>query len=114
MIIVKKLIENFLKDELHLELNDKSRFYPYQMGVNFCGYRIFITHKLLRTNSKKKIKNNVKKWNNLYLNGTLDIPKTLLSINSWLGHSSHCNSFKLQRKVLNSCKFLYDERSYYY
>ena len=62
-IRVKQQIELFLKEHLHLELNNKSRFYPYKMGVNFCGYRIFTTHKLLRTNSKKKIYRNVKKWN---------------------------------------------------
>lgn len=106
-ISIKKQIENFLKSQLHLELNNKSRFYPYKMGVNFCGYRIFTTHRLLRTNSKKKIKRNVKHWNKKYINGTLDISTTMQSINSWLGHSNHCNSYKLQQKVLNSCEFLY-------
>ena len=85
----------------------KSIFYPYKMGVNFCGYRIFTTHRLLRTNSKKKMKRNVKHWNKKYINGTLDILTTMQSINSWLGHSNHCNSYKLQQKVLNSCEFLY-------
>ena len=28
-------------------------------------------------------------------------------LNSWLGHSSHCNSYKLQQKVLNKCEFLH-------
>ena len=43
----------------------------------------------------------------------LDIPNAMMSINSWLGHSSHCNSYKLQNKVLNSCKFLYTDNSNY-
>ncbi len=64
----------FLKDALHLELNAKSRYFPNKMGVNFCGYRIFATHKLLRNCSKKKIKRHVKKWNYLYKNNELDIP----------------------------------------
>jgi hypothetical protein len=106
-VIAKRKIEIFLKDKLHLELNDKSRLYPYKMGVNFCGYRIFTTHKLLRTNSKKKIKRNIKKWNKKYSFGNLNIPHTIQSLNAWLGHSSHCNSYKLQQKVLNSCNFLY-------
>ncbi len=112
-IVAKKKIEAFLKERLHLELNDKSRFYPYKMGVNFCGYRIFTTHRLLRTNSKKKIKKNVKKWNTAYSKGTLDIPHTIQSLNSWLGHSSHCQSYKLQQKVLNHCHFLYLDHSTY-
>ena len=34
------------------------------------------------------------------------------SLNSWLGHSSHCNSYKLQKKVLNSCNFLVSDGMY--
>ena len=108
----KKNIENFINTKLHLQLNEKSRVYPYKMGVNFCGYRIFTTHRLLRTNSKKKIKNNVKKWNKKYVKGTLDITYAMQSLNSWIGHSSHCNSYKLKQKILNKCDFLYSDSSY--
>ena len=108
----KEKIEKFLNNKLHLQLNDKSRVYPYKMGVNFCGYRIFATHKLLRTNSKKKIKNNVRKWNKKYANGTLNIQNAMQSLNSWIGHSSHCNSYKLKQKILNKCDFLYSDSSY--
>jgi hypothetical protein len=108
-IYLKTQIEIFLHDKLHLSLNDKSKYYPYSMGVNFCGYRIFTTHRLLRLNSKKKIKKNVKKWNVLYAKGKLDIHSATLSLNSWIGHSSHCNSYKLQNKILNSCNFLYND-----
>ena len=82
------------------------------MGVNFCGYRIFTTHRLLRTSSKKKVKRNIKKWNSQYANHSLNSTYALQSINSWIGHSSHCNSFKLQQKVLNSCDFLISPNTY--
>jgi len=111
-INLKTNISQFLAQRLHLELNDKSRYYPNKMGVNFCGYRIFPTHKLLRTNSKKKIKRNVKRWNHLYNSNKLNFSYTLQSINSWLGHSSHCNSYNLQNKILSSCNFLYTSNSY--
>ena len=111
-INVKKQIENFLQKNLKLELNAKSRYYPYKMGVNFCGYRIFTTHRLLRTSSKKKIKKNVKKWNNLYKDKKLNITNTMQSLNSWLGHSSHCSSHKLQEKIINNCDFLVNNNFY--
>ena len=91
---IKTKIEAFIKENLQLELNDKSRYYPNAMGVNFCDYRIFLNYRKLRTNSKKKIKKNVKKWNKLYNKQKLDIPKALQSLNSWRGHASHCNSYK--------------------
>ena len=108
--LLKRKIELFLKEHLNLELNAKSKFYPYKMGVNFCGYRIFTTHRLLRSNNKKKIKKNVKQWNYLYHNGSLNHSYAMQSLNSWLGHSSHCNSFYLQQKVLNNCDFLYTDK----
>ena len=109
-IQIKEKIENFLAENLKLELNDKSRYYPVKMGVNFCGYCIFTTHRLLRVNSKKKIKRKVKSWNKEYHNHTLDLEKTMQSLNSWLGHSSHCNSYQLQQKILNKCEFLFNNQ----
>lgn len=111
-ITVKKLISDFLWKNLKLQLNKKSKYYPYKMGVDFCGYRIFTTHKLLRNSSKKKVKNNIKKWNYLYEHNKLNIPKTMQSINSWLGHTLHCNSYHLQQKMLNSCSFIYNNSTY--
>ena len=34
------------------------------------------------------------------------------SMNSWIGHSSHCNSYKLQQKTLNECDFLWNNRAF--
>lgn len=107
--VAKDKIEKFLNSKLHIELNNKSRIYPYKMGVNYCGYRIFTTHKLLRTSSKKKIKKNIKIWNKRFDNKTLDVNYALQSLNSWLGHASHCDSYRLSQKILNSAKFLYSK-----
>ena len=109
---LKSYIELFLKNTLHLELNSKSKYYPYNMGVNFCGYRIFTTHRLLRIDSKKKIKRKIKKWNKLYFQNRLEYSLAIQSLNSWLGHSSHCNSYNLQRKMINKCSFIYNDKIY--
>lgn len=106
---LKNKIEIFLKEHLQLTLNSKSRYFPNKMGVNFCGYRTFCTHRLLRNSSKIKIKNNVKKWNKQFSANHLPIHKTLQSITSWVAHSSHCSSYTLQKKIINSCDFLYND-----
>lgn len=111
-ITIKKIISDFLWKNLKLHLNKKSRYYPSKMGADFCGYRIFTTHRLLRKSSKTKIKNQVKKWNKLYSSNKLDVTKTIQSINSWIGHSMHCNSYHLQQKILNTCNFLYTNSSF--
>lgn len=59
--IVMGKIKKFLINELKLELNSKSRYYPSEMGVNFCGYRIYDGYRLIRNGSKRKIKKRIKK-----------------------------------------------------
>ena len=104
--LLLKEISIFLNKELHLNLNNKSRIYPNKMGINFCGYRIFETHILLRNRSKKKIKNNIKIWKKLYINNKINYKKMELSFNSWLGHARHANSFNLINKVYDSLKMI--------
>ena len=43
-----KKITVFLDEKLHLKLNQKTAYFKANQGVNFCGYRIWKTHKLLR------------------------------------------------------------------
>jgi len=98
-------IEKFLTENLKLTLNSKSRYYPNAMGVNFCGYRIFETHRLLRKRSKDKIRKNINKWNKKYKENKLDITASITSFKAWLGHSNHCNSYNLQRKMYAKISF---------
>ncbi len=111
-ILLLNKISKFLNTHLHLELNSKSKYYPYSMGVNFCGYRIFTTHILLRTNSKKKMNKNVNVWNHLYDSHKLDLNFAMQSLNSWLGHVEHCNSYKLKNKIISNCNFLINAKYY--
>lgn len=98
-IYIKEKINNFLDKKLNLCLNHKSVYYPNKMGVNFCGYRIYETHKLLRNRSKKKIKKYVSIWNKLYSIDKLDEHKMLLCWNSWVAHSKHSNSYNFRIKM---------------
>lgn len=92
---VFKKIEIFLKEELELELNHKSKYYPSSMGVDFCGYRVFHTHKLVRVRSKKQMRGRIKCWNKLYQEDNLVVKEVLQSFNAWRGHIRHANSYNL-------------------
>ncbi len=105
VISYKKKIETFLKEKLQLVLNEKSRYYPNKMGVDFCGYRIYETHFLLRKRSKAKMKKNIKKWNGLYRNNELDLKQCIQQWNSWYGHAMHANTYYLISKYWNKIYF---------
>ena len=107
--ITLEKIEKFIAENLNLELNSKSRYYPCNQGVNFCGFRIWPTHRLLRKHCKTKIKRHINKWNKFWENGELDFNIAMPSIQSWIGHASHCNSYNFKNKVLHKAKFIYNE-----
>lgn len=108
-IKVKKLVEEFVNNNLKLDLNEKSRYYPCNQGVNFCGYRIWPTHRLLRNRCKRKILKKVRKWNIIWQSGNLDFSIVMPSLQSWIGHTKHADSYNFRKKVLKLAKFIYHE-----
>jgi hypothetical protein len=75
------------------------------MGADFCGYRLFATHRLIRTRSKTKMKRSIKEWNELYKNGKLDLHRVLDSVNSWKAHIKHGDCYHLENKILSKISF---------
>lgn len=94
-------IRKFLSKELKLELNAKTNYFKAEQGINFCGYRIWKTHILLRTQNKKKMKRKMKSFQKLYKANKIELEKITASINSWKGHIKHCDSYNLVNKMLD-------------
>lgn len=111
-MVAKKVldkIDTFVQEHLHLTLNEKTRYYPSKMGVDFCGYIIYETHMKLRKRSVKKIKKKAKQWNNLYQNHCFDYHQFLLEYNSFQGHARHANSYRLFKSLESSFLFPYEK-----
>ena len=49
-------IKMFLKENLELELNEKTQIFKSKQGVNFCGYKINEYRLKIRDRRKKKTK----------------------------------------------------------
>ena len=94
-------IKNFLDEKLKLELNTKTAYFKQNQGINYCGFRIWKTHKLLREQSKNKMKRKLKNFQKLYKKGKIELPYITACINSWKGHAKHANSYNLVNKLLN-------------
>lgn len=106
-IIAKEInqqIKEFVEKNLALELNKKTKYFSSKLGVDFCGYRIYETHILLRKRFKKKFKKNINLWNRLYCENKLDNKKMQMSLNSFIAHASHCNSYNFRTKALSKLK----------
>ena len=101
-VIAKEILDKitiFLDEKLHLKLNNKTAYFKASQGVNFCGYRIWKTHKLLREQSKKKMRRKMKTFMKLYKKDKIELSYILACINSWRGHARQCDSYNLQNKI---------------
>lgn len=102
-----KLIKEFLETKLNLKTNDnKTKIFPISQGVNTVGFKIYITHRLLRNSSKKKIKRKAKKMKNLIKTGKMTIEKAEQILNSWLGHAKYGNSYNFIQRLLNKNNYI--------
>ena len=97
--------KKFVKEKLDLEFNRKTKYYPNRLGVDFCGFITYETHRKVRKRSKKAMRKKIKHWNKAYRKGNLDVESVRTSWNSWLGHISHANSYNLMKKYRDKMEF---------
>ncbi len=106
---------DFLKDaleqmrelaaQLKLEFNDKTQIFPISQGVDFLGFRFYLTDtgkviRRLRTSNKRRWKRRLKKFKADYGNGEKTTKDIQRSIVSYRGHLSHGHTYNLRRKVM--------------
>jgi retron-type reverse transcriptase len=96
----RKEIEIFLNQELRLKTNNKTQVFPIATSrgrsLDFLGYRIYSSHRLLRKSSVKRIKTNLKKYRKQFAEGEVDLKAINQRVQSWIGHASHANSYGLR------------------
>ena len=104
---LKKSITSFVNEKLNLRMNkNKTKIFPLKQGVNFTGYKIWHTHKLLRKKSKERIKSKLKKFPKLIRKGDLTKQKAEQMLNSWKGHADHACSYNLYLYLEDRFDFL--------
>lgn len=103
-------VKNYLQEELLLHTNPrKTKIFPLvpvnnsnkTQTINFVGYKIYATHKLLRNKSKRKIKSKAKKMPNLIYFEKVTIEKAEQMLNSWYGHALYANSKNFIYSLIN-------------
>ena len=90
---VRDFLECFCLNRLRLEFSHWS-IQPVERGVNFLGYRIFPTHKLLRTDSVQRAKRKIKNFARHN-----DRAGLLKFVASWQGHAQWADSHNLIRHL---------------
>lgn len=104
----KDIIENFLHDNLHLDLNQKTAIRPVWTGIDFVGFRIWATHKKLKKQTARRMIRNVKRLCEAVQNGKTSKEELLRVAASYNGILGHCNSYGLRNKLND----IYNEYAY--
>ncbi|EPX9362298.1 reverse transcriptase domain-containing protein [Aeromonas veronii] len=96
-------IEAFLWSSLRLTTNSKTQIFPIGTesgrALDFLGYRIYPTHRLLRKNSIKRIRYKLRQMRRKVAAGQLTPADCWPSIQSWQAHAKHANTWRLRRSL---------------
>lgn len=95
---------------LGLELNSKTQIFPLRHGIDFLGFRTFMTDtgkvvRKIRRASKNNARRKLKKFHGLVQQGRMSMKTVSQSYQSWRGHAQHGNSYHL----ISRMDKLYDE-----
>ena len=95
----KDAIEQFLRDELELELNRKTTIRPITVGVDFVGFRIWTTHRRLKRSTARKILRRFSGMCDLLTQGEISRERFDRVTASWAGTMSHGDTAGLRHKL---------------
>ena len=96
----KNAIRDFLGSRLRLLLHDrKSVIQPTQVGLDFCGFILFPTHRRLRRSSIRRFVRRFRRQRKAYRNRRLSLEKMNISVQCWIAHAAHGDTWRLRRRL---------------
>jgi retron-type reverse transcriptase len=78
---------------------DKTIVVPVSQGVDYLGYRVFPDRRRLRKDNVVRFRRRMQKMQNDYRTGQITLKDVNSSIQSWIGHAKHADTYKLREKI---------------
>ena len=96
----KDAIRSFLATRLRLELHPKkSLVFPVAVGLEFCGFRIYPTHRRLRRAAVRRFVGRLRRQRAAYRRGELTLDDMTNSVRCWVAHAAHGDTWRLRRRL---------------
>ncbi|WP_269497164.1 reverse transcriptase/maturase family protein [Castellaniella sp. S9] len=106
---LRKDIERFLWENLRLRTNAKTQVFPVGVtrgrALDFLGYRIWVSHRRVRRSSIARIKRTMRRLQKRYSAGKTTLERVQQSVQSWVAHASHAQTYGLRKSLLASMRF---------
>ena len=102
-------LAQWLQRWLRLQLNAKTQVFPVGRwpahALDFCGYRIWPTHRRVRRSSIQRIHRTLTRLQRWYRDGLVPLQRVAQSVQSWLAHIAHAPAGGLAAAVLGRYSF---------
>lgn len=83
----------------------KNLIYPVSHGIPFLGFRVFPTHRRLQRSGVKRSRQKLRALQRLYRAGRFSGEKVNASVQAWLGHVRHGDTWGLRRALFGQYTF---------
>ena len=101
----KEEITGFLGG-LRLTLHDrKSVVFPVTEGIDFLGYRIFPNLRRMRRTTVRRFTRRLRRLRESHRAGRISIQQVSQSVQSWVAHCRHAQSYRLRSAILSQMSF---------
>lgn len=110
LVQIKALLE-----PLGLKLNSKTQIFPLRHGIDYLGFRTFMTDsgkvvRKIRRDSKNNARRKLKKFHGLVEQGRVPIETVQQSYQSWCSHAQYGNSYHLINRMNKLYSDLFNEK----
>ena len=79
---------------------DSAQPRPCRIGLPFLGFQVFPDHRRLKRRNVIKVRDRLKVLSDEYSHGAIDQDKVHASLQSWISHASHGDTWGLRRALL--------------
>ena len=98
----REAIRNFLAVRLRLLLHpQKSVVFPVRTGLDFCGFRLYPTHRRLRKSSVRRFVARFRRQRAAFQQGDLTFTEMSQSVQCWIAHASHGDTWRLRQRIFH-------------
>lgn len=96
----KSAIADFLAQHLRLWLHPrKNLVFPTHTGMEFCGFRLYPTHRRLKRASIRRFVQRFRRQRLAYRAKRLSLEALTRSVQSWIAHAAHGDTWRLRNRL---------------
>lgn len=97
---------------LRLTLHEeRAQVFPVKNGITFLGWRLFPHHRRLRRENVRHAVRRLRWQQVAFARGELDQEKLTASVQAWLAHAAHGNTYQLRRRIMHQFVFAPERKS---